>query len=478
MDWLIEHRVSLDCASKKVTLRIDENSEIVMIGECRDYLSNIISALVAEKLVWKGSKAYLAFVSDSIPAKLSIKDIRTIRDFSDVFPEDLSRVPPDREVEFGIDLLPGTAPMSIAPYRMAPKELAELKAQLQKLFDRGFIRPSVSPWGAPVLFVEKKDGMMRMCIDYQQLNKLKIKNKYLLPRIDDLFNQFYGASIEIEHGEHIRIVLQTLQEKQLYAKFSKCEFWLQEVSFLGHVVTAEGIQVDPKKIDTVVEWKQLKNVSKLCSFLVANALSHRPMLDLRTMFAHLSLMDDGSLLAELQIDYSLQKLVKLYVSEIVRLNGVPISIILYRDPRSTFQLSEKLYEAVGTQLDFSIAYYPQTDGQSEWVTQILEYMLRGCVIDFRGSWEDYLSLAKFAYNNNFLSSIQMAPYEALYGHKCCTHLCCIGSGDLVFLKVSPWKKVLRFGRKGKLSPRFIWPYHILKRVGPIAHQLELPPELD
>ena len=104
-------------------------------------------------------------------------------------------MPPDRELEFSIDLIPGSAPISQAPYRMAPSELKELKVQLQDLVDRGFIRPSVSPWGAPILFVKKKDGSLRLCVDYRQLNKVTIKNKYPLPRIDDLFDQLQGASV-------------------------------------------------------------------------------------------------------------------------------------------------------------------------------------------------------------------------------------------------------------------------------------------
>ena len=115
-------------------------------------------------------------------------------EFADVFPEELPGLPPVREVEFGIDLIPGTAPISIAPYRMAPAELKELKSQLQELTDKGFVRPSFSPWGAPVLFVKKKDGSMRLCVDYRELNKVKIKNKYPLPRIDDLFDQLKGAT--------------------------------------------------------------------------------------------------------------------------------------------------------------------------------------------------------------------------------------------------------------------------------------------
>lgn len=118
----------------------------------------------------------------------SIDSVPVVRDFSDVFPANLSGMPSDRDVDFDIDLVPGTQPISIPPYRMAPAELKELKEQLQELLYRGFIRPSVLPWGAPVLFVKKKDGTIRICIDYRQLNKVTIKNKYPLPHIDDLFD--------------------------------------------------------------------------------------------------------------------------------------------------------------------------------------------------------------------------------------------------------------------------------------------------
>ena len=116
-----------------------------------------------------------------------------MNEFPEVFPEDLPGVPPDKEIDFGIDVLPETQPISIPPYRMAPAELKELKEQLKDLLDKRFIRPNVSPRGAPVLFVRKKDGSLRMCIDYRQLNKVTIKNKYPLPRIDDLFDQLQGA---------------------------------------------------------------------------------------------------------------------------------------------------------------------------------------------------------------------------------------------------------------------------------------------
>ncbi|GJV66897.1 putative reverse transcriptase domain-containing protein [Tanacetum coccineum] len=150
----------------------------------------------------------------------------------------------DIRIEFRIDLIPGTLPVVKSPYRLAPSEMSELSNQLKELQEKGFIRPSHSPWGAPVLFVKKKDGAMRICIDYRELNKLTIKNRYPLPRIDDLFDQLQ----EEEHEVHLKTILDLLEKEKLYAKFSKCRFWLKEVQFLGHVVNRDGIHVDPSKI--------------------------------------------------------------------------------------------------------------------------------------------------------------------------------------------------------------------------------------
>ena len=938
MDWLSRHQAIVDCRMKRVTLRTPNEEEVTFIGERSNHLSNVISAATARTMVRKGCEAYLAYVIDTVKARPSVSDIPTVSDFPDVFPEELPGLPPHREIEFAIDVVPGAIPASITPYRMAPLELKELKLQLQELLEKGFIRPSVSPWGAPVLFVKKKDGTLHLCIDYRQLNKLTIKNKYPLPRIDDLFDQLKGASIfskidlqsgyhqlrikdadvhktafrtryrhyeflvmpfgltnapaafmdlmnrvfrpyvdqfvvvfiddilvyskdQEGHDTHLRVVLETLRKEQLYAKLSKCEFWMNEVSFLGHIVSKEGIRVDPKKIKLVVEWKPPRNVTEVRSFLglagyyrrfvkgfsmtaapmtrllqknvkyecsekcqrsfdklkaflteapvlgqptcgreyvifsdaslnglgcvlmqegkvvayasrqlkpheknypthdlelaaivfalkiwrhylygekcfiytdhkslkylpsqrelnlrqrrwmelikdydcvidyhsgkanvVADALSRKSIQTLRALNAHLSLLDDSTVVAELiarpsllnqvleaqrkeekivsiinqirngketeftvnengvlyykdrvcvpdcndlrkfileeahsgsfaihpgstkmyrdlkmsfwwsgmkrdvsefvtkclvcqrvkaehqvpsgllqpiripewkwdritmdfvvglpltgrrhdsvwvvvdrltksahflpvRTDYSLDKLAELYIKEIVRLHGIPVSIISDRDPRFTSRFWGKLQEALGTRLNFSTAFHPQTDGQSERVIQILEDMLRSCVIDLEGSWDRHIALVEFVYNNSFQSSIGMAPYEALYGRKCRTPLCwtelsekkVIGPdlireteekvkmirdrlkvatdrqksyadmkrkdiryeiGEKVFLKVSPWKKVMKFGRKGKLSPRFIGPYEVIEKVGPVAYRLALPPDLE
>ncbi|GJV35445.1 putative reverse transcriptase domain-containing protein [Tanacetum coccineum] len=208
--------------------------------------------------------------------------------------DDLSGFPPNREIEFRIELIPEAMPVAKSPDRLAPSELEELSGQLKELQDKGFIRPSSSPWGAPVLFVKKNDGSFRMCIDCGELNKLTIKNHYPLTWIDDLFDQLQGSQhfskIDLrpyldkfvivfiddiliysktreEHEEHLGLVLELLKKERLYAKFSKCEFWLREVQFLGHVINGDGIHVDPSKIEAVKNWEAPRTPSEVCSFL-------------------------------------------------------------------------------------------------------------------------------------------------------------------------------------------------------------------
>ncbi|KAL5569060.1 hypothetical protein UlMin_025635 [Ulmus minor] len=154
--------------------------------------------------------------------KDELSSVPVVNEFTSVFPEELPSLPPDREVTFEIKVLPGTTPISKAPYHMAPAELKELQTQLQELLDKGFIRPSHSPWGAPVLFVKKKDGTLRMCIDYRELNK-----------------------------------------HRLYAKFSKCKFWLESVQFLGHVISKDGLSVDPAKIEAISRWAAPTSVTEI-----------------------------------------------------------------------------------------------------------------------------------------------------------------------------------------------------------------------
>ena len=335
MDWLSANNVILDCKKKTIVLSVP--------SRCTSK-PQLLSSVHAEKCIRKGCQAYMVFFSIKVEVEEGIDQIEVVNEFPEVFPKEMIGLPPDREVEFSIDLAPETEPISKAPYRMSPSELVELKRQIEELMEQGFIRPSVSPWGSPVLFVKKKDGSLRLCIDYRQLNKATIKNKYPLPRIDDLLDQLNGASVfskidlrsgyhqlrvkredipktafrtryghyeflvmpfgltnapavfmdymnrifrpyldkfvvvfiddiliyskdEEEHKEHLRIVLQVLKEHKLYAKLSKCDFWLREVKFLGHVVSAVGVTVDPGKIEAVLNWERPQSVTEIRSFL-------------------------------------------------------------------------------------------------------------------------------------------------------------------------------------------------------------------
>ena len=158
-----------------------------------------------------------------------LSDINTVCDYTDVFLEEMPGLPPQREIEFAIDVVQGAAPASITLYRMAPIELKELKLQLQELLEKGFFRPSVSPWGAPVLFVKKKDGTLRLCVDYRQLNEMTVKNKYPLPRIDDLFDQLKGSSvftkIDLLYGYHqLRIKDTDVHKTTFITRYGHYEF--------------------------------------------------------------------------------------------------------------------------------------------------------------------------------------------------------------------------------------------------------------
>nr|AAX96295.1 retrotransposon protein, putative, Ty3-gypsy sub-class [Oryza sativa Japonica Group]ABA91783.1 retrotransposon protein, putative, Ty3-gypsy subclass [Oryza sativa Japonica Group] len=920
MDWLTKFKGVIDCANRTVTLTNEKGETVVYKSPDSPKQGVSLNQIEAEIPV------------DTVEKKLrKLEDIPIVCEYPEVFPEDLTTMPPKREIEFRIDLAPGIAPIYKRPYRMAANELAEVKKQVDEQLQKGYIRPSTSPWGAPVIFVEKKDKTKRMCVDYRALNEVTIKNKYPLPRIDDLFDQLKGAKVfskidlrsgyhqlrireedipktafttryglyectvmsfrltnapaffmnlmnkvfmefldkfvvvfiddiliysktEEEHEQHLRLVLEKLKEHQLYAKFSKCDFWLTEVKFLGHVITAQGVAVDPSNVESVTKWTPPKTVSQIRSFLglagyyrrfienfsriarpmtrllkkdekfkwtaecdksfeelkkklvsapvlilpdqmkdfqvycdasrhglgcvlmqegrvvayasrqlrphegnypthdlelaavvhalkiwrhylignrcevytdhkslkyiftqpdlnlrqrrwlelikdydmsihyhpgkanvVADALSRksyctalciegmceelrfvaaleaRPTLvdqvraaqvndseiaelkknmrvgkardfhedehgtiwlgerlcvpddkelkdlilteahqtqysihpgstkmyqDLKEKFWWVSMRREiaefvalcdvcqrvkaehqrpAGLLQPLQIPewkweeigmdfitglprtssghdsiwvvvdrltkvahfipvhttYTGKRLAELYLSRIICLHGVPKKIVSDRGSQFTSKFWQKLQEELGTRLNFSTAYHPQTDGQTERVNQILEDMLRACALDFGGAWDKNLPYAEFSYNNSYQASLQMAPFEALYGRKCRTPLfwdqtgerqlfgtevlteaeekvriirerlriaqsrqksyadnrrreLTFEAGDYVYLRVTPLWGVHRFQTKGKLAPRFVGPYKILERRGEVAYQLELP----
>ncbi|GJU92337.1 putative reverse transcriptase domain-containing protein [Tanacetum coccineum] len=275
-----------------------------------------------QKYMEKGFPIFLAYVTakevEDKSQRKRLEDVIIVQDFPKVFPEDLPGLPSTRQVEFQIDLVPGAAPVARAPYRLAPSKMKELSEQLNELFDKGFIRPSSSPWGALVLFVKKKDGSFRMCIDYRELNKLTIDlrsgyhqlrvreedipktafrtryghyefqvmpfgltnapavfmdlmnrvckpylDKFVIVFIDDIL--IYSKNKK-EHEEHLKQILELLK-KRVYAKFSKCEFWIPKVQFLGHVIDSEGIHVDPAKIESIKDWTSPKSPMEIRQFL-------------------------------------------------------------------------------------------------------------------------------------------------------------------------------------------------------------------
>nr|GEV69985.1 putative reverse transcriptase domain-containing protein [Tanacetum cinerariifolium] len=448
MDWLTTYHAVIVCDEKIVRVPFGNETLIIWCdGSNNRTQLNIISCTKTLKYLLEGYPVFLANITTKMIKDKSeekrLENVPIVRDFSKVFPYDLSGLPPTRQVEFQIDLIPGVAPVARAPYRLASFEKKDLSNQLQQLSDKGFIRPSSSPWGALVLFVKKKDGSFRMCIDYRELNKLTVKNRYLLSRIDDLFDQLRGSSIyskiNLRSGYHQ--LLRPKSQKNLKKedvggmlienskdpeKFRKEKLeprtdrtlcfnnrsWLPRYGVLRALIIHEshkskysvhlGSEKMYQDLKQLYWWPNMKvNISTYDNITMDFVMKFpRTSSGYDTVWVIVDHLTKSTHFLPMREDDSMDKLTKLYLKELVTRHEIPISIIFDRDPR-----------------------------QTERTIQTLKDMLRACVIDFGKCWERHLPLVEFSYNNSYHASIKAAPFKALYGRKCRSPVCWAEVGD-------------------------------------------------
>nr|GEZ13497.1 retrotransposon protein, putative, Ty3-gypsy subclass [Tanacetum cinerariifolium] len=416
------------------------------------------------KYVERGFHLFLAHAMEKKSNEKRLEDVPVIRDFPKVFPEELPGLPPLRQVEFRSDLVPGAAPVAHSSYRLAPSEMRELSVQLQELLEKGFIRLSSSPRGALVLFVKKKDGSFRMCIDYHELNKLTDITSYALKKktfqllhselvfIDDIL--VYSKDEE-EHERHLKIVLELLKKEILYAKFSKCDFWLDSKNkkYEWGKEEDEAFQTLKQKLCSapiLALPKGTKYFVVYCDVSLKGYGAVLTQIEKVTAYAsrQLRVHEENYTTHDLKLGAKVLNLrqrrwIELLSDYDCEIQYHPGKANVMADALSQKEIDKPLREALGTNLDMSTAYHPQTDGQSERTIQTLEDMV----------------LLKKSYADR-----RSRPLE-------------FEVSDMALLKVSPWKGVVRFREREKLSRRYIRPFKILARVGPVAYTLELTEEL-
>nr|GEY99764.1 putative reverse transcriptase domain-containing protein [Tanacetum cinerariifolium] len=575
MDWLVEQDTVIMCGKKVVHVPY-KNKTLVVEGDRGASRLKVISCVKARKFIERG-------------------------------------LPPPRQVEFRIDLVPGAAPVARAPYRLAPSEMKELAKQLQELSEKRFIRPSSSPWGAPknkkfeweteaeeafqtlkqklccapilalregskdfvvycdaslkgfgaVLMQREKRRWIELLSDYDceiryhpgnanvirnaQYEALEMKNveaENLGRLIKPIFEihpdgtryhdkriwlpKFSGLKDLIMHESHKSKYSIHPGFDKMYQDLKQLYWWSNMkadiATYVSKRLTCAKVKVEHQKPSDLLQQPEIpiwKWERITMDFIVG--LPRTPS-GYDSIWVIVDRLTKSTHFLPVKTTDSVEKLTQLYLKETVCRHGVPISIISDRDSKFTSRFWRSLQEALGTRLDMSTAYHPETDGQSERTIQTLEDMLRACVIDFGGSWDRHLPLVEFSYNNSYHASIKAAPFEALYGWKCRSpvYWSDVGDsqlmgtkliretnekivqiknrlltdrsrqksyadarrrqlefnvGDKVMLKVLPWKGVICFGKRGKLSLRFIGPFKILERIGPVAYKLEQPREL-
>ncbi|GJT46540.1 putative reverse transcriptase domain-containing protein [Tanacetum coccineum] len=362
---------------------------------------------------------------------------------------------------------------------------------------------------APVLFVKKKDGSFRMCIDYKELNKLTVKNRYPLPRIDDLFDQLQGSQffskIDLRSGYHqLRVHEDDIPKTAFRTRYGHFEFTVMPFGLTNAPAVFMDLmsRVYLYKIEAVKNWKAPRTPTEgeeqeFAFQTLKDKLCNAPVLAL----------PDGS---EDFVEYDPRQTFLSKVSKGIGLLTAPEGVVdefagLQKEKKVIGGLEMKKrilaeYVVIVASLGvFAVERTLRAYGQSERTIQTLEDMLRACVLDFGGSWDVHLSLVEFSYNNSYHASVRCAPFEALYGRKCRSPIMWakVGEGQLIGHELvqettekisqikdrlkaalSPWKGMVRFGKKGKLAPRFVGPFEIVEKVGPVAYRLVLPEELN